>query len=82
MGIPEVEAKYVDEELGRGNVLIGIESHKDRVDMLKESLDTFEPKKVSVSEKQDLSNMTLDKTSEFYKIEFNLDPKFGSPEGE
>jgi len=41
-----------------------------------------EPKKVSVSEKQDLSNMTLDKTSEFYKIEFNLDPKFGSPEGE
>ncbi len=49
MGIPEVEAKFVDEELGRGHVLVGIETDSDRVDSLKESLGNFEPKKISTN---------------------------------
>jgi hypothetical protein len=49
MGIPEVEAKFVDEELGHGHVLVGIETDKERVNSLKESLKDFSPKKVTIS---------------------------------
>jgi len=49
LGIPEVEAKLVDSELANGNVLLNIETDKDRVDDLKESLDGLEPKNISVS---------------------------------
>lgn len=48
LGYPEVEAKYVDEALGKGAVMVGIETNEDRVDMLKNKLETVHAKKITV----------------------------------
>jgi hypothetical protein len=39
MGIPEHEAKLVEEELARGKVLLGVKAHDDRVDRVEEILE-------------------------------------------
>lgn len=40
LGIPEHEAKFYKEELGRGGILVGVYAHKDRVKLAREILET------------------------------------------
>jgi len=47
LGFPEVEAKYVDEELGRGAVMINVNADKDKAEDVEASLKRLEAKKVS-----------------------------------
>ena len=47
-GIPEVEAKYVDEALGKGAVMVGVEIDEDRADMVKEKLEGVHGKNISI----------------------------------
>lgn len=48
-GMPEVEAKFVDESLGRGNVMLAVEVDSDRVDSVKNALKHLHAKSVSVN---------------------------------
>ncbi len=47
LGFPEVEAKYVDEKLGRGSVMIGVETDSDRASALQDALKQMNPEKVT-----------------------------------
>lgn len=49
LGYPETEAKYVDEELGKGAVMLGVETDSDRADRVEETLKKVDHKKVSVA---------------------------------
>jgi hypothetical protein len=48
LGFPEVEAKYVDEELGRGAIMINVNAPGKRYEEVEKSLKDLEAKKVSV----------------------------------
>lgn len=48
MGLPEVEANYVDRELANGSAMIGVSVDSDRLDQAKEVLNRFDPAKVAV----------------------------------
>lgn len=48
MGFNEVEAKFVEEELGRGQILIDVEANKDRADNVKEMFESFNVKTITV----------------------------------
>lgn len=48
LGYPEVEAKYVDEAIGKGAVMIGVETNGDRVDMLKNKLEIAHAKRITI----------------------------------
>jgi len=48
LGMPEVEAKYVDEELGRGAVMINVSAPGKRHEEVEKSLKDLDAKKVSV----------------------------------
>lgn len=39
LGVPEHEAKLVEDELERGNILVGVKAHDDRVDRVRDVLD-------------------------------------------
>ncbi|HYM79988.1 MAG TPA: hypothetical protein VEY91_01100 [Candidatus Limnocylindria bacterium] len=47
LGIPEHEAKFYDEEINRGGILVGVYSHKDQVKNAKEILDAAGADKVT-----------------------------------
>lgn len=47
LGFPEIEAKYVDQELGQGAVMINVNTDSDRAEKVEESLNKLEAKKVS-----------------------------------
>lgn len=47
-GYPEIEAKYVNDEIGQGSIMIGVETENDKVDEVKKSLELIHAKKISV----------------------------------
>jgi hypothetical protein len=47
LGIPEHEAKFYDEEINRGGILVGVYAHKDQVKTAKEILDVAGAEKVT-----------------------------------
>ena len=46
LGIPEHEAKFYDEELRKGGILVGVYAHGDRVKLAREILDAAGATKV------------------------------------
>lgn len=48
LGMPETEAKYVDEYLGRGHVLVGVSVDKDQKEKVRKLLDATHPEKITV----------------------------------
>jgi hypothetical protein len=48
LGMPETEAKFVDEYLGRGHVLVGVKVDKDNKVEVKQLLDSIHPEKITV----------------------------------
>ena len=48
-GIPEVEARYVDEALGKGAIMVGVETDSDRADMVRDKLQAVHAKKISIN---------------------------------
>lgn len=48
LGMPETEAKYVDEYLGRGHVLVGVAIEKKDEEKVKKLLNSAHPEKVTI----------------------------------
>jgi len=48
LGYPEIEAKFVDEKVGKGSVMIALNSDEDKIPALKASLEDMNPEKVTV----------------------------------
>jgi hypothetical protein len=46
MGMPEHEAKFFNEEIERGGILVGVYSHDDRIDQARKILEAAGSEKV------------------------------------
>lgn len=47
LGIPEHEAKFYDQEIGQGGILVGVYAHKDRVKLARDVLEAAGAEKLS-----------------------------------